>query len=523
VSDYSELIQVIDKLYNTHEDVEMCDPVVNFPFPKMYVGQKRAVEEMKSIQSVLLHPHTGAGKTAVFTTATRGESTIVIEPRKFLQKQVAALFGDFVLYGRKEYPCFHAHDAGVAPCLAKVKCSETYHADECEHSRPGCSTAKYACKVFLVGSDFYEYPCDNCEYIRAQNEAMRVLSASGTVVCNFGNFWNLLPHARNVVVDEADLFFKEVSSPQVLYSVEKLSPNIAAMLDMEMKDVKEKMKESGSSGMYKLTNLLYRLNFLRDNSEICFSYIKTDRKTRKDRVYVEINPANTNILKDRLFGGKRVIIVTATPGNFNLPAITYSVWQRCGIYYAPQGKLTSRELQTKPYLLEHAATFIEGMTNIFQGIYGSKKFVVHCGNIGNHATKINELLGYKQCTLHEAGNLMGTIDRFMESDKRYLLVASAEYGADFTWCQCQFVLKFPYASYDERMKALERCVGKQRFKELYTGDAISRLIQQCGRVGRGAGSFGCTFILDAKFREVYQEYQGNFPDWFKARLNPGVF
>lgn len=41
---------------------------------------------------------------------------------------------------------------------------------------------------------------------------------------------------------------------------------------------------------------------------------------------------------------------------------------------------------------------------------------------------------------------MQTIDTFIASDKRYLLVASAEYGADFTWCDCQFILKFPYAS-----------------------------------------------------------------------------
>jgi len=522
MSDYSELIKVIHDLHQTQQTIELADPIKNFPFPKMYAGQKKAIEEMDGLKSVLLHPHTGAGKTAVFTTATRGESTIIIEPRKFLQKQVATLFNDTVLYGRREYRCKYAENAGVAPCLEKVKCGDTYHPDECGHRTPRCEHSAKACKVFMVGKTFVEYPCGECEYIAAQNNAMAVLSGGGTVICNFGNFWNLLKHATNVVVDEADLFFKEVSSPQILHSVNTVA-GIKEMLDIEIKSVKEQMKTTGATGAYKLTNLMYRLSFLRDNHEICFSYLKHDRKTKKDRVYIEINPMNTNILKDRLFGNKRVIIVTATPGNFALPAITYSVWQRCGIYYAPQGKLTSRELQIKPYLLEHAATFIEGMSNIFQGIYGSKKFVVHCGNIGTHATKINELLEPRQCVLHEAGNLMGTIDRFMDSNKRYLLVASAEYGADFTWCNCQFVLKFPYASYDERMKALERCVGKEKFKDLYTGDAISRLIQQCGRVGRGAGAFGCTFILDAKFSEVYKQYHGRFPDWFKSRLHSGVF
>ena len=520
MSDYGSLISTIHELYNRKEFVEQCEPVSGFPFPFMYAGQKKALEEMEGVKSVLLSSHTGSGKTAVFTTATRDTATIIIEPRKFLQKQVSKLFHDFILYGRREYKCKFAAHAGIAPCLQKVKCTDTYFIDECEDYKPSCKVKP--CKVFLAGDKIFQYPCQGCEYIAAQQQAMHVLAQNGTVICNFGNFWNLLKSANTVVVDEADLFFKEISSPQVLDTAGGLT-EIKKMLQSEIADLQEQMKSATAYTQYKLTNRMYKLQFLHTNHDLCFSYIKTDRKTKKEKVYIEINPMNTNILKDSLFKGKRVVIVTATPTNFNLPAISYSVWQRCGIYYVPQGKLTSRELNLRPYLLDHAATFIEGMTNIFEGIYASKKFVVHCGNIGNHATKINELLDPKKCVLHEAGNLMGTIDRFMDSDKRYLLVASAEYGADFTWCNCQFVLKFPYANYDERMKALERSVGKAKFRELYTGDAISRLIQQCGRVGRGAGSFGCTFILDAKFREIYKEYAGVFPDWFKARLHSGTF
>ena len=520
MSDYGSLISTINELYNRKEVVEQCKPIPGFPFPFMYTGQKKALEEMNGVKSVLLCSHTGSGKTAVFTTATREEATLIIEPRKFLQKQVSKLHGDFILYGRREYKCKFAAHAGIAPCLQKTKCTDTYFIDECEDFKAKCKTSP--CKVFLSGNSIYRYPCDDCEYIVAQNNAMSVLRGNGTVICNFGNFWNLLKSADTVVVDEADLFFKEISAPQVLYSAGGLT-DIKQMLEVEIRDIQEQIKNSTAYTHYKLQNLLYKIQFLHDNHEICFSYIKVDRKTKKEKVYVEINPMNTNVLKDRLFQGKRVLIVTATPTNFNLPSISYSVWQRCGIYYVPQGKLTSRELNLRPYLLEHAATFIEGMSNIFEGIYASKKFVIHCGNIGNHATKINELLDPKKCTLHEAGNLMGTIDKFMDSDKRYLLIAGADYGGDFTWCECQFVLKFPYASYDERMKALEKGVGKEKFKELYTGDGIARLIQQCGRVGRGAGSFGCTFLLDGKFSEVYKQYSYKFPSWFKARLHPDTF
>ena len=118
---------------------------------------------------------------------------------------------------------------------------------------------------------------------------------------------------------------------------------------------------------------------------------------------------------------------------------------------------------------------------------------------------------------------MGTMEKFLESDTRYLLIASGEYGADLSWCNCQFIVKFPYASLDDRMRALERKVGKDAFDKFYTVDAISRFVQCCGRVGRGWDSFGATFVLDSKALEVYNRYSNAFPAWFKSRLIPEVF
>lgn len=236
MSDYGSLISTINELYQRKELVEQCEPVSGFPFPFMYAGQKKALEEMNGVKSVLLSSHTGSGKTAVFTTATRDTATIIIEPRKFLQKQVSKLFKDFVLYGRKEYKCKFAAHAGIAPCLQKVKCTDTYFIDECEDYKPACKVKP--CKVFLVGHKIYQYPCHGCEYIEAQNQAMHILAQNGTVICNFGNFWNLLKSANVVVVDEADLFFKEISAPQVLDTAGGLS-DIKKMLQSEITDLRE--------------------------------------------------------------------------------------------------------------------------------------------------------------------------------------------------------------------------------------------------------------------------------------------
>jgi hypothetical protein len=531
--DFNDIIQSVVALHDKKCEIDLVDKKAfpNFPFDKVYPGQFEALKQIGKL-SCLISSHTGSGKSSVFIGATRDEKTIIVEPRKFLQTQIQKYFlntttPSAILFGRREYLCPYAPDtqygpgnAGNAPCLKKSKCTNTFHKNECENYQQKCEQTP--CNVFLTDEGFKVYPCPDCAYFAAQRAAVDCLKDNGTVIVNFGNFWNLLDHADNVVIDEADLFFKEISTPTIMTASDKIT-DIKQMLDIENMDIIAKMASASPTEYYRLKNKQYNVAFLKSNAELCFAYRKKNWKTKEEKIYVEINPDAVNVLKDKIFQNKRLIIVTATPTEFNLPNITYSVPQRCGIFYTPQGKLTSRELQNQPWILDNAAThFIKPLSDIFTAIYGSDKFVVHCGNIGNHAKRLYYVLGAENCILHEEGRLMQTIDKFVGSNKRFLLVASAEYGGDFTWCDCQFVLKVPYASLDDRMKALEKTMGKQKFKRFYTVDAITRLVQQCGRTGRGFNSFGCTFILDSKFTEIYKLYNGAFPDWFKARMIYGV-
>lgn len=525
MTDFNELLPYIQRQDANHIAPDYIDPVDGFPLARMYSGQGRAIAELRNYKSALICSHTGAGKTATFLAMTPKIPTLVIEPRKFLQKQVASYRGDTVLYGKSEYHCHYAASAATAPCNRKIACSKTDFKEECEF-RKGCDNK---CKIFRHDKMWERYPCSQCEYIREFQIAIGVITHGGTIICNFGNFWQFLKDAELVIVDEADLFFKEISAPRVMKSCKDPGMEIEKMIAGEIASVRQEMQTCTAGQFYIFRNVLYSLEFLADVSKLCFTYKK------KDKIYVEVNPANVNLLKDHIFKDKRVYIVTATPGEFNMPSVSYSIHQRCGIYYVPQGKLTAHSLAQQPFLLNNAAKFIYDTTGIFSGLYGSKQFVIHCGNIGYHATNVKEMLNALEnkgkkpvnwidyTVLHEKGNLMGTIDSFTSGDKKYLLVASAEYGADFTWCNCQFVLKFPYASYDDRLRALERKIGKEKFREFYTMDAVNRLIQQCGRVGRGWDSFGCTFILDSKFGEIYHQYKGSFPEWFKERLCTEVF
>lgn len=527
MTDFTEILPYIALQDGNHKAPDYVDPVPGFPLPHMYSGQGRAIDELRQYKSALICSHTGAGKTATFLTLTPGIPTLVIEPRKFLQKQVASYRNDIVLFGRSEYPCHYAASAASAPCNRKIRCDRTEYRKECPIAASRACSGK--CIIFKHSKAWERYPCSQCAYIHAVQLAKGVIGHGGTVICNFGNFWQFLKDASLVIVDEADLFFKEISSPKIMKSCTDPNMEIKKMLALEITSVDREMQTCSASAFYALRNTMYNLEFLQSVADLCFTYKK------KDKVYVEVNPANTNLLKDLIFEGKDVLIVTATPGEFNLPSVSYSIHQRCGIYYVPQGKLTARSLAQQPFLLDNAAKFIYDTSGIFNALYGSKQFVVHCGNIGYHATNIKEMLNKLEnknlgvwdrrdfTVLHEKGNLMGTIEKFTGSNEKYLLVASAEYGADFTWCNCQFILKFPYASFDDRLKALERKLGKEKFKTFYTMDAVNRLIQQSGRVGRGWDSFGCTFILDSKFGEIYHQYKEYFPGWFRERLCKEVF
>lgn len=515
MTDWAGLLAHIDHIYRESNHTEMLPAVPGFPKPMMYPGQKSAIEQLRNYNSAVLCSHTGAGKTATFLTLTQGKATLIIEPRKFLQKQVQEYRDDAILFGKSEYPCYYANNAAIAPCNRKLYCTRTDFADTCEHKTDRCTSKP--CKIFRHGKQWERYPCTECRYVDAINHAFGVISHGGTVVCNFGNFWRFVEDAQLVIVDEADLFFREISSPYSIRYAKDPELNIDKMIKGEIESINAEMQTCTTSDYYRYQNYLYRLTFLQDNIDLCFAYRK------KDKIYIEIDPVSTNILKDKIFAGKELLIVTATPAEFNLPAVTYSIFQRAGIFYTPVGKLTSRSLKMQPWLINSAADFIKTSSEMFWGLYNSRKFVVHCGNIGNHATKLQEVLGEKDCILHESGNLMGTIDKFKENSKRYLLVASAEYGADFTFCNCQYILKVPYASYDDKMKALERKMGREQFNRWYTMDAINRVVQQAGRVCRGYNDFGCTFILDAKFSEIYKHYGNAVPEWFKQRMVEGVY
>ena len=519
---YTNLYSAISKLEANHQEpVLLPKGSIEFPFDSLYPGQKQILEQVAD-SSACITSHTGFGKTGVFLALTRDVASIIIEPRKHLQHQCSVgYYNDFVLYGRSGYTCKYAPtyalNAAHAPCLLKEDCGQTKYHDDCKSASKTCLNKE--CKVFPVNQTWMKYPCEDCEYLEAQKQATQVLRSNGTCIVNFGNFWSLVKSAKVVVVDEADLFFRSISAPMKLrYSTPKhdADKSIRELLVSEVSGLQKVAADKDASSRYKATNLLFNAQFMLANYELCFMY------QRKDSFYIEIDPRNTNILSQKLFKNKRLIIVSATPGAFDLPSYSAQIHQRCGIYFVPVGNMTSRSLSTNPHLMTAAARAITEISDHFEMMYDNEHTIIHAGNLGTHATGIHRCLGPDNCVMHTAGKLAETISDYLLSDKRYLIVAAASHGGDWDWCKLQFVLKFPYPALDERMRTLERNMGPD-FKAFYDNDARTQTIQVSGRNCRGYDSFGVTIMLDSKCHDDYEQNKSKYPEWFRDRVDSKVY
>lgn len=490
---------------------------IEFPFPTLYSGQKDILDKVSDVPSFCLVPHTGFGKSPVFLSLTRNIPSIIIEPRKFLQEQISKYYSDYVLYGRSGYPCHHAPSAAIAPCLIKDDCGATTCQQTCKTKTKTCMAKE--CTVFESKGEWYKYPCSDCEYMEAQKEAQWVLRSNGTCICNFGNFWSLLKSAKLVVIDEADLFFKSINNAVKLrYSVPKKYPNdtIKELLQREVTGLQGASKDTNPGLRYKATNQLYSVQFLLTNHDLCYVYQK------KDSFFIEIDPRNVNILSQKLFKDKRIIIVSATPGAFDLPSYSAEIHQRCGIFFAPVGNMTSKSLASNPYLMGSAAKAITEISDYFEMVYDNEHVIIHTSNLSTHAIGIFKCLGEQNCTMHTAGKLAETVSDYLLSGKRYLVVASAEQGLDASWSKLQFILKHPFPNMDEQARTLQRLMGPD-FSAYYEGNARTRVIQTSGRVGRGFDDFGVTICLDSKTREDYMKHKSTYPEWFCNRVDTKIY
>lgn len=522
----------IVRLINQHPNIQMIDAPKGFPREKIYREQISAVSDIKIYDDILLSSHTGSGKTAVYLSATYPNiPSLIISPRKFLQKQISEYRDDIVVFGRSEYPCRFETNAADAPCRGK---KEIFLINECP------------VKMFTTFNEItgkeerHPYPCPDCEYLCAIKAGLGAIRDGRTVITNFANYYPYLESAKVIIIDEADLFFASVSSARKMKHIDFQESTTKATIEKELAAAKKEYEivsqtKAGnrndsrvvSRRIDKAKNHYLGLKGLLDNADLCFQYTRFDRNKGKDAIYVEIRPDKLSLLKERMFPtttkdglSRKVIIVTATPGNFTAQkVISYSVFMRTAVFYSPVALMTTSNTNKHPEVFEQCASFIHDTHEGFKRLMkeNGKKTVVHCGSLA-YAKTMETYLGRANCDLHTTGKLMQIIEKFRTSEAEYLLVTAAEYGGDFDYCSHQYILKVPYASLDERLQCLQTEMGSKEFGDWYSLNALYRLVQESGRVGRGAGGTGMTFILDRKFAELYGRYRDRMPPAFNESI-----
>ena len=482
-----------------------------FPFERARPGQIVCIEDLRRYCSlgkkVILRAETGYGKSAIIVTLAKLlPHTLIIEPQKGLQDQIQR-YGVFVLKGRSAYKCAVTGDtADKAPCLQK-----SY---ECEEK-------------------------ENCPYKKAWREAIKRLRSDEPMpVCvNHGLYRFLRPYAKHIIFDEFDVLCKQLGEEIWLRSCKETPEPPEKALFTEIREVEAELQELkdaidrveyGSKEFYRLADVinktearLNRLELFAEGEFLVFE--RRSRKWRGKRVYakMEEEACAKLLLRERCVG------VSATPPSISGaevvdPKYEVNTRENAPIVYLPIVKLTTREstLVQNANIRMAAEALLTLMQHIREEESEEEKFIVHCGNTKQHMLILREVLEQKFKVLtHERGRLEQTIKEFKEGDYNVLLVAAADVGYDFFEYHYQFIFKIPYTNrHDPEWGAIERKYGKEQADAKYHTNLVNRIVQICGRICRGREDYGITFILDAKFGELYESHYNLFPESFRNRL-----
>jgi hypothetical protein len=529
IPSFRQYAPTIIKIHNSTGDLTMVEAPEGFPFEWAYPGQAQAVREIRDHNSILLSSPTGSGKTAVYLTATVGNPSLIISPRKYLQQQCAKYRRDVVVFGRSAYPCTFEENAADAPCRGKKEKYETLD---------GRTVNTFMAFNERTGKDERrEYPCKGCAYLNAVATAIAEIKGGGTVIANFANFFPYTKDAEVIVLDEGDLFAQSISSAHRLKYVGNFVGSTKETLEYEAKLAKQDYDILASikpvtrdiaKKIDKAKNHYLSIKGLITNEDLCFQYKK--QVNNREHIYIEVRPDKINTLLDRTFPKlmedgtpRKIIIATATPSQFTAEkTVTYELFMRTAVFYTPVALMTAGNVNNHPEVMGEAAKFIQEVHHGFKKLFGDagKKTLVHCVSI-RYAEQLAEYIGKENCDVHRSGKLMEVIEGFRNSPAEYLLACAMEYGNNVDFANHQFILKYPWAPLDERLQAFQSEVGKTIFNDGYATDAMNRLVQSSGRVGRGIGGEGYSFVLDRQFGPLYGKYHNQIPASFKNAVKRG--
>jgi len=154
-------------------------------------------------------------------------------------------------------------------------------------------------------------------------------------------------------------------------------------------------------------------------------------------------------------------------------------------------------------------------------MHPEEKGVVHCHGYNGYQIPIYNHLASgtrARVLIHTTENRREVLDAFLQSgDSSILLSVNMTEGADFKGdlARFQIIVKMPYADLGDPW------VKEHYVREggsWYNADALTKLIQACGRIMRSRDDWGVTYILDRNVLSVIERYRHMLPPWFRDRI-----
>ncbi len=121
---------------------------------------------------------------------------------------------------------------------------------------------------------------------------------------------------------------------------------------------------------------------------------------------------------------------------------------------------------------------------------------------------------------HSSFDRAEVLEAFKRSKYPKVLVSpSMDRGVDLPYDQCRVVVivKVPYPDLGDKQIS-SRVYGSRDGNSWYIHKTIGKLIQMCGRGVRSKDDYAATYILDEKFKEMYDNNVKMFPQWFKEAI-----
>lgn len=183
------------------------------------------------------------------------------------------------------------------------------------------------------------------------------------------------------------------------------------------------------------------------------------------------------------------------------------------LFYRPVGKVINKEMDS---VLPKLVTSIN---KILEKEHPEDKVLIHCVSykILNY---LKDRLPKNRIMTHGTSNRTEILETFKNSSlPKVLLSPSMDRGVDLPGEQCRAVIipKMPYPDLGDP-QIQRRLYGSKDGNRWYALQAVSKIIQMSGRGVRSPSDYADTYVLDAKFQELYEEWPMMFPKWWKEAI-----